>query len=383
MKQKDSVRLACVYQVVMHYRLPFYERLADDPRFEFCIFHGSGQPGTKLQNTELTGSVVRSELVEEFRLTGFLSGVSMPFSPLLVPRLWRWKPQVVLCEGASSLVNATQVFLFCKFSGVKFIWWSLGRLRGKRYTGIRGLIHRWELFMARRADAVFTYSTQGQEFFEAQGVPPQKVFVGVNVLDTNRKRQEIEKYSQSPLAEMETRAMNIAFIGTLTPEKNLEALIDAARILNQRHVNQFMLHIVGDGVHMKTLQEYVGLGSDSGVIFHGRVNNGTSRILSRCQVMVLPGLGGLAICEAMLNGLPVISGYADGTEMDLIDESNGYVLSHLTPSAIVEKVEYLFKNPEVRMAMGKASYDKITGPCSFDRYYDKFVAAVEYAIQEK
>ena len=97
--------------------------------------------------------------------------------------------------------------------------------------------------------------------------------------------------------------------------------------------------------------------------------------------MVLPGLGGLAICEAMLNSLPVISGYADGTELDLVSFSNGFILSEMNENSLLSRVNYLYKNPTERKYMGQSSYRKITVTYSFDNYYKAFSDCIEYVIK--
>lgn len=363
----------------MHYRLPFYERLCLDSRFKFRVFHGRGEMGTKLQNTKLSDSAVKSTLVKDWRIR--VGRVSIPFSPFLLCQLLLWRPEVILSEGASSLLNATQVFFYSKLMRKRIIWWSLGSLKGKKYTGWRGVIHKWELFIAKHSDAIFTYSNQGRQFFLDNGVPSERIFIAVNVLDTEKKLKEIKSCSHLAADETGFGEFNVAFIGTITPEKNLEVLIDAILMLNRKHGDRFSLHVIGDGQHMDKLRGYAG--GSSRVVLHGRINHGASQILGRCQVMVLPGLGGLAIYEGMLNRLPVISGYADGTEHDLIDKSNGFVLDKISADIICEKVEYLYMNADIRDKMAEASFTKATESITFEHYYEKFVKSVNYVMESR
>jgi glycosyltransferase involved in cell wall biosynthesis len=61
-----------------------------------------------------------------------------------------------------------------------------------------------------------------------------------------------------------------------------------------------------------------------------------------CDVFVLPGLGGLAINDAMMCGKPVICGEADGTEKDLIiDGTTGYLLHSQDDSIVNEIIQKL------------------------------------------
>ncbi len=49
----------------------------------------------------------------------------------------------------------------------------------------------------------------------------------------------------------------------------------------------------------------------------------------KADLFVLPGTGGLALQQAMAYGLPVIAGVADGTQADLVRQSNGWLLEKI------------------------------------------------------
>ena len=55
-----------------------------------------------------------------------------------------------------------------------------------------------------------------------------------------------------------------------------------------------------------------------GVYFAGAVCDGVEAWFAAGDVFVLPGLGGLALNQAMALGLPVVSSDADGTGADLV-----------------------------------------------------------------
>jgi glycosyltransferase involved in cell wall biosynthesis len=381
---KKGLKLAVVYQVIMHYRLPFYKRISEDENYNFTLINGADQPGTKLLNADISNTNIKNEKLTTFRIkfrTNNSEG-TMPVYPNLFFKLIRLSPQVIMSEGASSLVNAFTAFLYSRLFRRKFIWWSLGKLQNREFKGIRKVLNNLQIYIERKSDAIFTYSAQGMDYFKSIGIPAERIFVAVNVLDTNEKLREIEQYADLDLMANYQGCFNIAFIGSITKEKNIEVLIDALRVFNAKNNEVGKLHIIGDGKHIENLKNYIKLNlcTDS-VILHGRINKGASAILQHCNLMVLPGLGGLAICEAMLNKLPVITGNADGTEYDLIDDSCGSIIEPLTVENLEEKIQFLFDNPDVAMLMGQSAFDRITNTHSFDKYYSQFEDAVEYVTK--
>src|SRR5690606_11733083 len=210
------------------------------------------------------------------------------------------------------LFNAFIALIYCKLFNKKFIWWSLGKLKNRKHLGVRKLLVFVENLIERKAHAIFTYSTRGKEYFKSLGIDEEKIFVGINVLDTEAKLSEIESFHDDNFTWLYGKAYNLAFIGTITKEKNLEKVLLVIQRFKKYYEQQINFHIIGDGPYMSNLRNAVKqLELEQEVIFYGRINKGASRILAKCDVMVLPGLGGLAICEGMLNKLPIITGVAD------------------------------------------------------------------------
>lgn len=365
------MKIICLYQVVMHYRVPFYERLSNDDDFEFKLLYGRGKKLTKLVNAKIEDKKINAEQLYDVR-------VPMPFSPLLFFKLIKEKPSIVFTEGSSSLINSSIAFFYSKLFRKKFIWWSLGALKDKKYKGFRKLINKWELYIERNSDAIFTYSTQGEKYFLSRGIGHDRIFVAVNVFDTNAKLQEIKSTSEQGF--LDSNFFNIGFIGSIEKTKNLELLIEVVHLLNQKYGN-IKLHVIGDGEYLTTLKSFVQ--NEHEVVFYGRINYGASKILGNCDVFVLPGLGGLAICEAMLNELPIITGNADGTEYDLVDHSNGFIIEDMNVKNLYDKIEFLYKNTDILKDMKYNSLRKITEEVGFENYYAVFKKMINHLTDNK
>jgi len=378
-----KTKIVVLYQVVMHYRVPLYLRLAQDSELDFILFYGDGELNTKLKNADFPTDIIKSKKHFTIRLPFKTSNhsSSLPFYPFLFFNLIRLSPDVIVSEGTSSFLNAAIAFLYAKIFRKKFIWWSLGKLKNHKNKGFRKIIAYWERYIERKSDAIFTYSTQGKEYFISEGVPPEQIFVGINVLETTKKLKEVAQYAHTEFGY--NNYFNLVFIGSITKEKKLEVLIDALNIFNEKYADVGKLHIIGDGQHLDALKNYTDQkGLATAVVYHGRINEGASRILQHCDVMVLPGLGGLAICEGMVNSLPVITGLADGTENDLINDDCGFILPNINADILYQKLEYLYTHPEIRKKMGLVSFHRITKEFTFDKYYAALGHAINYSIKK-
>ena len=247
-------------------------------------------------------------------------------------------------------------------------------MKGKKYLGVRALAQKWISYVERHVDAVFTYSSQGEAYFLSIGVPPERIFKAINVISMQPKLDEIQKAGH----QEKRPGFNIAYVGAITSDKKLDVLVDAAKILGSKHPD-IHLHIIGDGPYQKTLEEYAATdAADVDICFHGPASSGLNVLLESFQVFVLPGLGGLAIVDGMLSSLPVISGLADGTELDLISPECGFVTDCMTTEYLVEKLSLLYDDPELAVRMGKCAFDRITGEFSFENYMRILASCLDY-----
>ena len=215
-------------------------------------------------------------------------------------------------------------------------------------------------------------------YFINEGVQHEKIYKAINVIDTKYKLAEIK---QQGIIRKDP-GFNVAFVGAIAKTKRLELLIDAIGRLRNKH-SDVLLHIIGDGDHLQVIKEYTfSRRLDDTVVFHGRVTEGLNVLLSRYQVLALPGLGGLAIVDGMISSLPIITGQADGTEKDLVDENNGFVTDMMTEDYMYEKLSLLYDNPYLIKQLGDNSFIKITGEFSFDNYISVFQNCLNFVINE-
>lgn len=366
---------------MFQYRVPTYERISKLPNVDFELLHGSSDKNTKLKNYEGEVDFKHTQLPTLWFKAVSNNGVSsQQYLPFLFFRLIKRNPDVLFVEGASSsLITATIVFLYAKLFRKKLIWWSMGALKNRKYKGIRGALEGYIHYLDRHGDAIFTYSTQGENYFIGKGVEKKKIFKAINVIDNSTKLKELEQSGK--IDKME--GFNIGFVGAINKTKNLELLVDVSKMLQQKY-GDVKLHIIGNGDYLDTIKAYVQQTEmEDNVIFYGRMVKGLNVKLSQFTVLVLPGLGGLAIVDGMISSLPIISGLADGTELDLIDETNGFVTSEMTENYLLDKLCYLHDNPQIVSTMGAKSFEKISTIFSFDKYIEIFHECLKWVQGKK
>jgi glycosyltransferase involved in cell wall biosynthesis len=376
-----KTKIAIVYQVIFHYRIPFYEKIFNEPGLDSILYYGKNNPYNK--NKSYTSPYVfktskLSTLFIPFGKDAAGQKSVMPVFPSLFFRLIFQRPDIVLSEGASSLPNALMGFVYCKIFRKRYIWWSLGSIKKKNFklNKFKALADSLTRYIEINSSAIFTYSSAGRQYFITRGVKPENIFVGVNVIDTSKRVLEIKKIND--LIVKNEHVFQILFVGAIIKEKRLELLIDAYTKLYQIYKDKVRLVIVGEGNYLQTIKSYANNSLANNILFTGKIIDGVSKYFLESDVFVLPGLGGLAISDAMIHGLPVIATNADGTEQDLVSPETGFIIDNLTTEEIFGRLELLLLNPDLRKAMSLAAYERITNNFSFDKYFSKFKKMIDY-----
>lgn len=384
MTRKDQVKVFVLYRVIQHWRVPIFERIANLPKVDFNIVHGPDFPGTKVLNSKGRITFKSRKLFSFKILKKSTNGtIAMPLSPFLFFFLCIKQPDVVISEGASNFLNAVQGYLYCKLFNKKFIWWSLGKLQKREYDISRKKIDRVVRHIECTSDAIISYSTLGKKYFESLGIAPERIFVAVNVVDTDSK---IEIMRSSDVSQIYDDAhiinsFNILFVGALNKEKKVDVLIKAFKKLELVNKDVY-LNIVGDGDYKSTLEELCRALNVHNVSFRGNLVQGVEKYFIGSDVFVLPGLGGLAVSEAMAYGLPVIASIGDGCEADLIDQDNGYLDQDLDEQRLFVYLQELYSNRELLNNKKASSKEKILNSYNVGNYVKQINSAIKYAINE-
>lgn len=376
--KSDKLSVAIVYRVVQSWRVPVFERLAE--KYQLTVFYGCDFPGTKVVSKPRPHSFKSKKMFSiPIAIKREAGNMLLPLSPGIFFDLVRGNPDVVVCEGASNFLNNLFVFAYCKIFDKPMIQWGLGEIKGKKVSAIRKALNSIIQPIERRADAIISYSTYGGLYYRSLGISEDKIFVAVNVVDTDKRIQEVKSYLSTSECRNDNK-FRILFVGALEPNKRVDILIAAFSELSQKHSN-IELHIVGTGSSIGDLKHLCSdLGITSSVIFHGSISGALAPIACNMDVFVMPGLGGLAVSDMLCHGLPVFCGIGDGCEADLIDGTNGMIIEQLDEVKIVDVLDELIKSPELLDNM-KVNAAKTIDKYNIHTYVNSISQAIDYCVK--
>jgi len=162
----------------------------------------------------------------------------------------------------------------------------------------------------------------------------------------------------------------VVFLGRIMPHKGINYLIEAMRDV------EGSLVIMGHVVDINFYRYLLSLARTLKVNADFIIDPPHERIvyeLSTAMALVLPSvyydvygryhsrpeLLGLVLLEAMACGTPVICTSVGGMPEVVIDGVDGFIVPPNNPSALREKILYLFNNPDIAIEMGKRGREKV------------------------
>lgn len=357
-------RLALQDLVLPLYRRTIYERL--QPRIRGGLGVYTGVSG------ETHGVVVSDDLqvAENKRVANrhFIGGpAEVVWQPGLVNWLSSFAPDVIIASGNPRILSTYKAIRWARRNKIPVLGWGLGTLMmGSRLSFARNLMRR-SFFQS--FDGIMAYSSKAKEQYASCGVDEKRIYVVHNAIsprpthDPPHRANELEGGGR------------ILFVGRLYPGKRLDLLFDAVRSLPS--AMKPTIEIVGDGPGLDEIRAQAESQLPGRVEFAGALyGEELVAAFRRGDLFVLPGMGGLAIQEAMSWALPVIAAEGDGTQFDLVRKENGWLMEPGSVDSLRSAlVEALSDIPRLR-EMGLESYRIVYEEFNLDRMIDEMVEAV-------
>ena len=161
----------------------------------------------------------------------------------------------------------------------------------------------------------------------------------------------------------------IVSVGRLVTFKGFEELIDVCAELGRRGLD-FICEIIGDGALRENLQEKIDrLSLSSRVTLLGSLSQGgVFEKLQAGDIFALPSITDCqgasdvfptVIMEAMSAARPVVSTRLAGIPELVVHEETGFLVRPGDTMALVEALEQLIRNPELRLRYGRAGRMRI------------------------
>lgn len=352
-----KIRVVVLYRVVQHWRCPMFQRIANLENVSLKVFYGADFKGTKVVSGEHIEGFAAQKL-PTIKITKKHNGIErqMPFCPSLFFHLIRENPDVIVTEGKSNFANAMLGFIYAKLFRKKIIWWGLGKLQNEQLNTRKDQFVQW---IEKRCDAHLVYSSVGKEYYKSIGIPEKKIFTAVNVVETERIKHLRQTREYAEVSATKGNNFNVLYVGAVNKKKKIEILIDAFADFSKSK-SDVCLTIVGGGSYLPEIRERARQkGIENSLETPGQVIDGLYKYFATADVFVLPGLGGLAISEAMAYGLPVICSIGDGCEVDLVDQTNGFRDPKLNEESLCQYLEVLYRDRDLLGKMKRQSLYKI------------------------
>ncbi len=263
-------------------------------------------------------------------------------APLMLFSMWRALRRAA--RGAD-LVHAHWLLTAAaaRFGGRPFVVTLHGSGSAGRFSDVELARRRPGLVRAllRPATGVICVSETVAAAVRAAGVEPVVIPNGVRI------PEEV-----GPPAE----PAEVLYVGRLSPEKNVDTLVEALGDLN--------LVVAGDG----PLRDLVP--NALGAVPHAEVE----RLLERASVVVAPSERegfGLAAAEAMAFGRPVVAAAGGGLLELVSDGETGLLVPPRDAAALRAAVECLLADPELRERLGSAARARARERFGWDAVIDR------------
>jgi len=337
------MRVAIVCRAIFHYRLSIFSKIARE--WNLMVFHGESVPNSKMVNAAPPYPFRTKKLFTIYKRAKRNPLQIFYFNPGLIFELIRWKPHVIIMLGANDMPNNFFIYLYCKLFSVNYACWGIGKVPDRKESRYRKIFTPIRKFMIRRAKFCLAYSNFSAKYFSSI-TASHKVKVVPNSIDNEAIEKEIDRITDEDKdllrkeLEISEDSVVLLFVGALEINKRLDIFLEALRTLNEREYKIKCL-IIGSGNAEAYYREYAKKLNLSNCQFLGKIVKGVNIYFQIADIFVLPGRGGLAINQALINGLPVICNTpADGTELDMIqDDKNGFLIESMDTPKLIDALE--------------------------------------------
>ena len=285
----------------------------------------------------------------------------------------------ILCQIVSFLDKDPYDILHCQFGPIGefgLLLRDIGVFHGKIVTSFRGFDissyvkeHGEKTYedLFRRGDLFLCVSEQIKADLIRLGCDPNKIIVHRSGIDPNT----FNATRREPKTGGKTTILTIA---RLVEKKGVEYGIEAIAEVVKNYPD-VEYKIAGDGPlrdKLQSLIEKLNLGGKVELL-GWKSQDQIAQLLERFDILLAPsltsskgdqeGIPGV-IMEAFATGLPVVSTYHAGIPELVQDGASGFLVPEKNVTALVEKLEILIEQPELRYTMGR------TGRKFVERHYN-------------
>ncbi len=267
------------------------------------------------------------------------------------------KPDIVIVHGIVNFSALRLARLKKKLGNFKLIYddhMTFDNSRSK--LRILYLLFKWtfSLLVQEAADALVAVADACKMFMNKKyGIPLDHITIIPLGADDELFRFDVlarqEIRSQLSLRESDTVCI---YTGKVIPEKRLELLIEAAKLMKAHHHIKVLIVGAGPPHYIEELKWNIkSVNLENRFIWHDVVpNKELYRFYSAADVGVWPREASISQREAMSCSLPIIIS-ENSMATELVENNNGLLFKDENPSDLAEQIEKLL-DPKLRRQMG-------------------------------
>jgi glycosyltransferase involved in cell wall biosynthesis len=375
------MKLIILHSILPAYRKDFFETLSKQLKekdIEMTVMHGTS-----------TFKQINSDTNPGYNAIPMPTKEINPFGFRVV---W-WKgtfrqirkidPDMLIILFNPGNISFWLVQIYAYFNNIKVGLWSNGSVR-KEITGVKKSVREFFLnFFLRRAKVHLCYGSRYKKELLAMGFRESEIFVAQNTINV----EKIMASCEGKKRDASDDKINFLSVGVLIRDKNIDLAIKAiSRLIREGYKASFT--VIGKG---KILEELRALVVEEKMEEHiyllgYKSDEEIPEYFMNADVFMMPGVGGLAVNEAMAYGLPILSTVADGTILDLLEEGrNGYYFDQYPSLENVYDVcrKTLGKSKAELIEMGEQSRQMVKERATLQNMVDGFEKAIIYTRELK
>lgn len=344
-------KIAFISPFMTHYRKYFYTSLNNAMNDSVTFFFQNktkddGRPGIKIKQDNDLFRTYKNKFIN-------ISSIKISFSNDLINKIRKSNIRVIVIEGSTSNLTSWILLLLKNTLKIKIVIWACGWQPEQNSIFISKIKVIAEKMFFGRADKIINYSSKSKNYYQKIGIktPTTIAYNGIDIDIYNKKATKITNEGAELTFGIKKKIF--LYVGGIFKDKNVELLINTFSKFNAENPDS-LLWIIGDGPMKSELEKYVQYSSLKNIKFWGRIENEVDKFFCAADFFVLPGVGGLALNQAMLWGTPCIVSEADGTEDDLVIEG-------LTGFRFIKNDAISLKNKmEIAAGLTKEEYEKMS-----------------------
>lgn len=362
-------RVGVQQRVLPSYRVPFFDMLAEQCGGGLSVFAGEPRKDEALSTS---ARPEHAQFTKGRNIHLFSGRFYLCWQAGLLEWLRKWQPDVLIMEANPRYLFSPTARRWVKARGGKVIGWGLGSPEPK------GSLANLRFWLRRRFvkqfDALVTYSQQGAAEYAQLGFDAGCIFIAPNAVAPRPRHTLPER-----LLTYQAGKPVILFVGRLQPRKRVDLLIRACASLKRY---QPLLWIVGDGPYRHELEQLADEIYPDTRFYGAQHGTDLAHLMHRADLFVLPGTGGLAVQQAMSYALPVIVGVSDGTQSNLVQETNGWILPEQTTEVLAALISDALGNIRRLRRMGEASFHIVHDEVNLENMAAAFCQAIHSVSKE-